>query len=176
MTLPGFALQPGQSIFDQVVFAAIRAFVSGEYRPGQPFPSVRQLAADLKINPNTAHKVVQHLIQERWLEVRPGVGTFVAAPPEARAADRARLLQQTVEGAHTQGKWAGVCGEMAGDLTALPLLVGLGFDELSMTPGRIPAAKDRIRRLQVENCRELVGRALRCETAEEVLRDLTNST
>ena len=97
MTLPGFALQPGQSIFDQVVFAAIKAFVSGEYRPGQQFPSVRQLAADLKINPNTAHKVVQHLIQERWLEVRPGVGAFVASPPEARAADRTRLLQQTVE-------------------------------------------------------------------------------
>jgi GntR family transcriptional regulator len=97
MTLPGFALQPGQSIFDQVVFAAIRAFVSGEYRAGQPFPSVRQLAADLKINPNTAHKVVQHLIQERWLEVRPGVGTFVAEPPEARAADKAKLLQHTVE-------------------------------------------------------------------------------
>ena len=97
MTLPGFALQPGQSIFDQVVFAAIRAFVSGEYRAGQPFPSVRQLAADLKINPNTAHKVVQHLIQERWLEVRPGVGTFVAEPPEARAADKTRLLQHTVE-------------------------------------------------------------------------------
>ena len=97
MTLPGFILQPGQSIFDQVVFAAIRAFVSGEYRAGQPFPSVRQLAADLKINPNTAHKVVQHLIQERWLEVRPGVGTFVAEPPEARAADKAKLLQHTVE-------------------------------------------------------------------------------
>ncbi len=97
MTLPGFALQPGQSIFDQVVFAAIKAFVSGEYRPGQQFPSVRQLAADLKINPNTAHKVVQHLIQERWLEVRPGVGAFVATPPEARAADRTRLLRHTVE-------------------------------------------------------------------------------
>jgi len=97
MTLPGFTLQPGQSIFDQVVFAAIRAFVSGEYRAGQPFPSVRQLASDLKINPNTAHKVVQHLISERWLEVRPGVGTFVAEPPEARAADKTRLLQQTVE-------------------------------------------------------------------------------
>ena len=97
MTLPGFALRPGQSIFDQVVFAAIRAFVSGEYRPGQQFPSVRQLAADLKINPNTAHKVVQHLIQERWLEVRPGVGAFVATPPEARAADRSRLLRHTVE-------------------------------------------------------------------------------
>jgi DNA-binding transcriptional regulator YhcF (GntR family) len=97
MTLPGFSLRPGQSIFDQVVFAAIRAFVSGEYRPGQAFPSVRVLAADLKINPNTAHKVVQHLIQERWLEVRPGIGTFVASPPEARSADRAKLLNEKVE-------------------------------------------------------------------------------
>ena len=108
MTLPGFALQPGQSIFDQVVFAAIRAFVSGEYRAGQPFPSVRQLAADLKINPNTAHKVVQHLISERWLEVRPGVGAFVAAPPEARAADKARLMEQTVEQLVVEAKRLGL--------------------------------------------------------------------
>lgn len=108
MTLPGFRLQPGQSIFDQVVFAAMRAFVSGEYRAGQPFPSVRQLASDLKINPNTAHKVVQHLIQERWLEVRPGVGTFVAGPPEARAADKTKLLQQTVEQLVVEAKRLGL--------------------------------------------------------------------
>jgi GntR family transcriptional regulator len=88
---------PGQSIFDQVVFAAMKAFVSGEFQPGQAFPSVRALAADLKIHPNTAHKVVQHLISERWLEVRPGIGTFVASPPEARAADKANLLKQEVE-------------------------------------------------------------------------------
>jgi GntR family transcriptional regulator len=87
-------LRPGQSIFDQVVFAARKAFVSGEFRPGQPFPSVRALAADLKIHPNTAHKVVQHLIQERYLEVRPGIGTVVADLPEARAGDRKRLLKQ----------------------------------------------------------------------------------
>ena len=108
MTLPGFTLQPGQSIFEQVVFAAIRAFVSGDYRPGQPFPSVRALAADLKINPNTAAKVIQHLIQERWLEVRPGVGTFVAEPPEARAADKAKLLQQTVEALVVDAKRLGL--------------------------------------------------------------------
>jgi GntR family transcriptional regulator len=58
---------------------------------------VRSLAADLKIHPNTAHKVVQHLIQERWLEVRPGVGTVVAAPPAARAGEKKRLLEQEVE-------------------------------------------------------------------------------
>jgi GntR family transcriptional regulator len=89
-------LVPGASIFDQVVFAATRAILSGALRPGQPFPSVRALAADLKIHPNTAHKVVQHLIQERWLEARPGIGTVVAEPPAARPGDRQRLLQDEV--------------------------------------------------------------------------------
>jgi GntR family transcriptional regulator len=97
MTLPRLKLQPGQSIFDQVVFAAIKAFVSGDYDAGQTFPSVRTLAADLKINPNTAHKVIQHLIQERWLEVHPGVGTVVASPPLARPGDRKRLLHDALE-------------------------------------------------------------------------------
>lgn len=97
VTLFGFALKPGQSIFDQVVFAATKAFVSGQFQPGHPFPSVRALASELKIHPNTAHKVIQHLIQERWLEVQSGIGTVVAARPPARAGDRQRLLQQEVE-------------------------------------------------------------------------------
>lgn len=97
MTLFNFTLRPGQSIFDQVVFAAMRAFVSGAFLPGQSFPSVRGLAADLKIHPNTAHKVVQHLIQEGWLEVHPGVGTVVATPPAAREADKLALLTEEVE-------------------------------------------------------------------------------
>jgi len=97
VTLFRFALKPGLSIFDQVVFAATKAFVSGEFAAGQAFPSVRTLAAELKIHPNTAHKVVQHLIQERWLEVQPGIGTVVAARPPARAGDRQRLLQHEVE-------------------------------------------------------------------------------
>ena len=97
VTLFRLALRPGQSIFDQVVFAATKAFVSGEFRPGQAFPSVRTLAAELKIHPNTAHKVVQHLIQERWLEARPGIGTVVAELPEARAGDRKKFLRHEVE-------------------------------------------------------------------------------
>ncbi|HEY7336707.1 MAG TPA: GntR family transcriptional regulator [Bryobacteraceae bacterium] len=97
MTLFRLVLRPGQSIFDQVVYAATKAFISGEFAPGQPFPSVRALAAELKIHPNTAHKVVQHLIQERWLESRPGVGTVVAPHPPARPGDRKRLLRQEVE-------------------------------------------------------------------------------
>ncbi len=108
MTLPRFKLQPGQSIFDQVVFAAVKAFVSGEYEPGQPFPSVRTLAADLKINPNTAHKVIQHLIQERWLEVHPGVGTVVAQPPQARAGDKKRLLNHELEQLAVEAKRVGL--------------------------------------------------------------------
>ena len=90
-------LVPGASIFEQVVFAATRSILSGALRPGQPFPSVRALAADLKIHPNTAHKVVQHLIQERWLEARPGIGTVVAEPPAARPGDRQRLLEDEVD-------------------------------------------------------------------------------
>ena len=108
MTLFRLDLRPGQSIFDQVVFAAQKAFISGEFRPGQAFPSVRALAAELKIHPNTAHKVVQHLIQERWLEVRPGIGTVVGEPPEARAGDKRKLLRQEVEQLVVEAKRVGV--------------------------------------------------------------------
>ncbi len=108
VTLLRIQFRPGTSIFDQVVFAAIKAFVSGELQPGQPFPSVRALAADLKIHPNTAHKVVQHLIQERWLESRPGIGTVVAERPDARPGDRRRLLKQEVEQLVVEAKRVGV--------------------------------------------------------------------
>src|SRR5688572_7828160 len=90
-------LIPGDSIFDQVCFAATKSILAGELKAGETFPSVRALALDLKIHPNTAHKVVQHLIQERWLVAQPGVGTVVAQPPKARAGDRRRLLEDEVE-------------------------------------------------------------------------------
>src|SRR5580704_2277568 len=92
-----FDLRPGEPIFDQVVFAAKKAIISGEFQPGQAFPSVRSLAAELKIHPNTAHKVIQHMIQEKLLEVRPGIGTVVADLPVARASERRRLVKQEVE-------------------------------------------------------------------------------
>jgi GntR family transcriptional regulator len=101
------SLKPGQSIFEQVVFAAQKAFISGELAEGQPFPSVRALAADLKIHPNTAHKVVQHLIQERLLEVLPGRGTVVAKAPKARPGDKKRLLQEEVEALVVEAKRVG---------------------------------------------------------------------
>jgi GntR family transcriptional regulator len=97
MTLLDYKPQPGQSIFDAVVFAAKRAFISGDYLPGQEFPSVRALAAELKIHPNTAHKIIQHLVHEGWLEARPGIGTVVCEPPQARPGEKAQLLGHEVE-------------------------------------------------------------------------------
>ena len=76
--------------------------------PGQAFPSVRALAAELKIHPNTAHKVVQYLIQERLLENRPGVGTVVATLPEARAGDKKRLLKDEVQRLVVEAKRVGL--------------------------------------------------------------------
>src|SRR5579859_2838121 len=97
MTLFRLNLRPGESIFDQLVFAVKKAIVSGELQKSQSFPSVRFIAAEFKIHPNTAHKVVQYLIQERWLESRPGIGTVVAEIPEPRSGDRKRLLGREVE-------------------------------------------------------------------------------
>lgn len=108
MSLLTFKAQPGQSIFDQLIFAAEKAFLGGEFSPGQAFPSVRTLAAELKIHPNTAQKIIHHLIAERWLEVRPGIGTVVAARPAARSADRRRLLNDDVERLIVEAKKVGV--------------------------------------------------------------------
>jgi GntR family transcriptional regulator len=108
VTLLRCQLKPGQSIFDQLVFAAKKAFISGEFQAGQAFPSLRTLAAELKIHPNTAHKVVQYLIQEGWLESRPGIGTVVAETPEARSGERRRILQQEVEQLVVEAKRVGL--------------------------------------------------------------------
>jgi GntR family transcriptional regulator len=89
--------QPGLSLYEQVVYAAKKAIVSGQLRPGDPFPSVRALSKDLKINPNTAQKVVSHLTGERLLEVRPGTGTFVATLPAASRMQKRQLLASDLE-------------------------------------------------------------------------------
>ena len=90
-------LQPGRSVYQQVVYAVKKAHVLGRIRPGDPFPSVRRLSQELKINPNTAHRVVATLTREGLLEVRPGIGTTVARTPEANPRDRRALLQEPLE-------------------------------------------------------------------------------
>jgi len=97
VTAFNFKLRRGRPIVDQVVLAAIGAVLRGEYLVGQPFPSVRTIAADLKIHPNTAHKAVQHLIKERWLETRPGMGTVIADRAGTRRDERHQLLDKDLE-------------------------------------------------------------------------------
>lgn len=90
-------LRPGLSVHEQVLFAVKKAIVSGRMRPGDEFPSVRALSKDLRINPNTAHKVVAALLADGLLEVRPGIGTFVAQRPASTADQRRALLREDVE-------------------------------------------------------------------------------
>jgi len=92
-----FTFQPGVPVHEQATFAAKKAIISGQIRPGDVFPSVRALSKAFKINPNTAHKVVTQLIQEGLLEVYPGIGTVVAQPPSSTRAERGRLLGTEVE-------------------------------------------------------------------------------
>lgn len=90
-------LKAGESPFRQITYAATKAVLSGELVAGQPFPSVRELSQALKVNPNTAHKVVAELVREGLLEVLPGVGTVVAEGREGSAAERRALLSDRVE-------------------------------------------------------------------------------
>lgn len=80
-----------------------------------------------------------------------------------------RLLRQVVQAAQVAGIWAGVCGEAAGDVTLTPLLVGLGFDELSTGPGSAPRVKRAVQSLDYEACRRLVEEVFALDTAEAVL-------
>jgi GntR family transcriptional regulator len=91
------SLTSGDSPFRQIVFAATRAVVSGEMPAGEPFPSVRELSQALKINPNTAHKVVAELVRIGLLEVLPGVGTVVSSFWRASDDERRALLDGEVE-------------------------------------------------------------------------------
>lgn len=99
--------QPGISLYEQAAYAAKKAMVSGQMRPGDPFPSVRALSKALKINPNTAHKVVAHLIAEGLLEVRPGTGTVVASRAST-PAERSHLLKKELEQLVVEAKRLGL--------------------------------------------------------------------
>lgn len=101
-------LRPGGTIHEQVIFAATKAMVSGQLRPGDAFPSVRALSRELKINPNTAHKVIAQLISAGLLEVRPGVGTIVSVRPDVSRAEKTGLLENQLEELVVEGKRLGV--------------------------------------------------------------------
>ena len=87
----------GISLFDQIVYASKKAMVSGQLRQGDCFPSVRLLSKELKVNPNTAAKVVAHLVSEGLLESRPGIGTIVSHLPDSTLSERTQLLGHEIE-------------------------------------------------------------------------------
>lgn len=99
-------------------------------------------------------------------------------PALARLADGLhpavlRLIDATVKAAHKAGKWVGVCGELAADPQAVPLLLGLGVDELSVNMNAVPTVKAQVRTLSLPDAKQLALRALDCATASEV-RQLEN--
>jgi GntR family transcriptional regulator len=130
------SFQPGVALYEQVVYAARKAVISGQMRPGDAFPSVRALSAALKINPNTAHKAIAHLVDEGLLEVRPGTGTVVAQPARSTAAERTRLLDHDLEHLVVEARKLGlkiddVTGALAEHWSRLDPDTGPGSEEIS---------------------------------------------
>ena len=80
-----------------------------------------------------------------------------------------RLVKMVIDAAHAEGKWAGMCGEMAGDEIAIPLLLGLGLDEFSMSAPSILKARNQIKDLDQNDMKQLAEEALHMQTSEEVM-------
>ena len=107
-------IQPGSPAYEQVIQAVHRAVARGILAEGDPFPSVRVLGKAARINPNTAHKVVQALVAEGTLEVLPGRGTRVAPAVRRNARQRLEMVRADIE-----------------ELVVEARRVGFGIDELS---------------------------------------------
>lgn len=86
-----------------------------------------------------------------------------------------RLIAKTIDGAHKHGKWVGICGELGSDPAAVPILIGLGIDELSVNVPSIPLVKAQIRGLKASELQGLAQQALDCSSAREV-RELVKRT
>lgn len=86
-----------------------------------------------------------------------------------------RLVKMTIDGAHTNGKWCGMCGEMAGDVLAAPILLGLGLDEFSMSSSSILKARKMIRNISYKEMQSLSQKALSLDTAEDVIELINKS-
>ena len=79
-----------------------------------------------------------------------------------------RLIKNVIDASHRAGKWTGMCGEMAGDVAATPILLGLGLDEFSMSAVSIPRVKKVIRSMTYQEAQEIAQKALEAENAEEI--------
>ena len=79
-----------------------------------------------------------------------------------------RLIKLTADGAHQEGKWVGVCGGIASDPQAVPVLLGLGIDELSVSVPAIPSIKAEVRKYSMKKCRSIAKKTLNCASSSEV--------
>lgn len=113
------ALKAGLPITEQVIFAVKKAVVAGRLKPGTPFPSVRVLSQELRINPNTAHKITAQLVAEGVLVTTPAVGSVVAGPAGADPRARAALLEDELERLVVEAKNLGLdLAEVQAELAA----------------------------------------------------------
>lgn len=85
-----------------------------------------------------------------------------------------RLIKHVIDGAHKNGKWAGMCGEMAGDKRALPILVGLGLDEFSMSASNILNTREMLSNLSYQKCKEIAEKVIEMDSCEEVVEYIDN--
>jgi GntR family transcriptional regulator len=112
-------LRPGVPIAAQVQFAVKKAVVAGRLLPGTKFPSVRQLSLELRINPNTAHRIVMELVAAGVLTTTPGVGSVVAERRPADRRERAELLGSDMERLVVEARQLGLTlDEVEGSLGA----------------------------------------------------------
>jgi GntR family transcriptional regulator len=98
----------GVPVYEQVLYAARKAIISGELQPGDDFPSVRALSAEYKINPNTVQKALTALKNEGLIESVPGVGNRVTAVPKSTATQRDALLDGQLEELAVRAKQLGL--------------------------------------------------------------------
>ena len=101
-------LKPGLPVTEQILYAVKKAVVNGQLPEGTKFPSVRQLSQELRINPNTAHKVVATLVAEGVLVTTPAVGSVVAAQAAGGRREKAELLGGEVERLVVEAKKLGL--------------------------------------------------------------------
>jgi len=101
-------LKAGVPVYEQIIYAVKKAIAFGRLVPGDRLPSVRNLSQELKINPNTAQKAMARLIQEKIIEVRPGIGCAVASVSPATEEQRAEILETKIEELVVEAKRLGL--------------------------------------------------------------------
>src|SRR5271163_4378024 len=101
-------LKPGLPVAEQILFAVKKAVVGGQLPPGDRFPSVRVLSQELRINPNTAHKVIAALVAQGVIITTPAVGSVVAERSPGTGRERAELLGSELERLVVEAKKLGL--------------------------------------------------------------------